>query len=205
MNPAWNQAAEDRIGGLIIVQGEVADFRFDSGAQNLTHSSDDVATHAKLAKRPLEVRLQMSCGLAQPVQPNRGAQVFRPCSTKGEVWGLRRHGCIPIDLALEACKNLAFAARTELEGDVIGRPIKKGEASVPSADHEVPAIVSTPADLNVDMRIARIPMIDRDPVELGAEIRFNVALQLAVNVLRPPSTGPSSGEMTKPNTTSIKG
>ena len=52
-------------------------------------------------------------------------------------------------------------------------------ADVAAVDHEIAAIIGAPAHQDVDVRIVGVPVIDRDPVEPGAEILFHVGHQFA--------------------------
>jgi len=44
-----------------------------------------------------------------------------------------------------------------------------------AADEEIPAVISTSPDQNVDMRIVGIPVIDPHPVKLRSKVALNIA------------------------------
>jgi hypothetical protein len=67
----------------------------------------------------------------------------------------------------------------QLQGDPLGGAVAKTPADVGAADHQVLAVVCPPADEDMDMGIVGIPVVDGDPIELGAEISFGVGHQLA--------------------------
>ena len=102
-----------------------------------------------------------------------------------------------LHLALQRRADLLLAARAELQGHALGGAISKSPADVLAADDQVLAVVGAAADQDVDMRIVGVPVIDRDPVELGAEVLLDVRISSRVKVLRSPSSAPSSGEMMK--------
>jgi hypothetical protein len=84
-----------------------------------------------------------------------------------------------INLAFKTRVNLMFATWPELEGDAVSRPVREAAADVFAADDEVLTIIRATTKENIDVGIVRIPVIDRDPVEPGAEIGLDVAHQLA--------------------------
>ena len=47
----------------------------------------------------------------------------------------------------------------------------------------------------MDVRVVGVPVIDCDPIELGAEIAFDFSISSRVKVLRFVHSGASSGEM----------
>ena len=70
-------------------------------------------------------------------------------------------------------------ARPELQGDALGGAVAKSLLDVVAADDQVRAVVGAAAHQDVDVRIVGVPVIDGDPVELGAEIPLDVGHQLA--------------------------
>ena len=72
-----------------------------------------------------------------------------------------------------------LGAGAELEGDALGGAIAKAVADVVAADDQILAVIGAAADQNMDMRVVGVPVVDRDPVELGAEIAFDIRHQLA--------------------------
>jgi hypothetical protein len=47
-----------------------------------------------------------------------------------------------------------------------------------AADDKVLTVIGAAPDEDMDMRIVRVPVIDRDPIEPGAEVPFDIAHQL---------------------------
>ena len=72
-----------------------------------------------------------------------------------------------------------LAARAKLQRDALGRAIAKTPADVFAADDQVLTVIGAAADEDMDVRIVGVPVVDRDPVELGAEILLDIEHQLA--------------------------
>jgi hypothetical protein len=53
----------------------------------------------------------------------------------------------------------------------------KALADVGAADHEILAIIRPPPDEDVDMWVVGVPVVNRDPIEPGAEIAFGIGHQ----------------------------
>src|SRR5258708_7187185 len=77
-------------------------------------------------------------------------------------------------LLFQGRTDFLFAARAQLQGDPLGGAIAKSPADVGAADDQVLAVVASPADEDMDMRVVGIPVVDRDPIEPGAEIAFGI-------------------------------
>ena len=90
-----------------------------------------------------------------------------------------------------------FGTRTKLQRDALGRAIAKTPADVFAADDQVLAVIGAAADEDMDVRIVGVPVVDRDPVEPGAEVPLDIGISSRVNVLRSPSSAASSGETMK--------
>jgi hypothetical protein len=71
-----------------------------------------------------------------------------------------------------------LAARPQLQGDPLGGAVAKAPANVVAADHQVLAVTGSSTDEDMDVWVVRVPVVDRDPIELGAEIAFGVGHQL---------------------------
>jgi hypothetical protein len=180
---------------------------------------DDVAAHGKLAKRILEAGLQgpegwsgrlrqgealkfRSSAEQQPAQlgifgASAGPQIRHAGGRVGDVAQrpVETGPALGIDLTLKARSDLVFAARSELEGHAVSRPVTEAAADVFAADDEVLTVVRATADENMDVGIVRIPVIDRDQSSLVPRSASTSRISSRVNVLRSPSAAPSSGEM----------
>ena len=75
-----------------------------------------------------------------------------------------------LDLLLQGGADFLLAARPQLQGDALGGAAAKPPADVVAADDQVLAVIGAAADQDMDVRIVGVPVIDRHPVELGAEI-----------------------------------
>ena len=64
------------------------------------------------------------------------------------------------------------------------RPRPHALADVVPRDHEILPVVGAAAQDDVDVRVVRVPVIDPDPVELGAEVFLGLAHQVAREALQ---------------------
>src|SRR6185312_4439870 len=83
------------------------------------------------------------------------------------------------DLSLKGHVDLVLAARTKLQRNALSRAIAKTAADVFAADDKVLTVIGAAADEDMDVRIVGVPAVDRDPIELGAEIPLDIEHQLA--------------------------
>ena len=105
-----------------------------------------------------------------------GTQVDDPTPLVGHALQPRIEAgpAVGVDLTRKSIVDLALASQSQLDRDaLLGTPAQP-LANIVLVDHEIAAIVSTSSKQYVDMRIVGIPVIDRDPVEAGAEIGFHV-------------------------------
>jgi len=84
---------------------------------------------------------------------------------------------VSLDLLLQGGADFPLAAWTELQSDALRGPVAEPLADVVAADHKVLAVVGAPAHQHMNMRVARVPVIEGDPVELRAEITLDVRHQ----------------------------
>ena len=87
------------------------------------------------------------------------------------------------DLALERKLDVAIGARPQLLRDEILGAGAHAFLDVVARYDQVLAIVGDAAHDDVDVRVLRVPVIDGDPIELGAEILLHLADQLAGEAL----------------------
>jgi len=83
------------------------------------------------------------------------------------------------DFLLQGRSNFQIATRTKFQRDTLFRAGSKSPADVVAADNEIPTVIGTPTDQDMDVGIVGIPVIDCDPVDLGAEIPFRIRHQFA--------------------------
>ena len=89
-----------------------------------------------------------------------------------------------LDLAVQAATDVTIGARTELLRDKILRPRPHAFADVVPRDDEVLRVVGTAAQNDVDVRVVGVPVIDPDPVELGAEVLLDLTHEIAREALQ---------------------
>jgi hypothetical protein len=83
------------------------------------------------------------------------------------------------DFGIEATLNVEVASRSELKGDQVAGACAQPLADVVTRNDEVVAVVRNASDDDVEMRVLGVPVIDRDPVELGPEIPLRLHHQVA--------------------------
>jgi len=86
---------------------------------------------------------------------------------------------LAIDLTFERAADLLVGARPQLLGDQVLGAVTQTLLDVIPVDDEVLAVIGTAAHDDVDVGMLGVPVIDGDPVELGAEILLGLAHQLA--------------------------
>ena len=74
--------------------------------------------------------------------------------------------------------DLEVAARPELESGEMRSAGAHAFADVVAGDHEVAAIVAFAAHDDMDVGIVGVPVVDPDPIKLGAEIPFGLPHQV---------------------------
>ena len=167
------------------------------------HGLDDVAADREVAQRVLDPGLERPaagrhlfgkpepfelCGPADQ-QPPQFRVFVRSAGTKiGDAGALvggvaecavETGPAVGLHLLLQGGADLVLAARPQLQGDPLGGAVAKAPADVVAADHQVLAVIGSSADEDMDVWIVRVPVIDGDPIEPGAEIAFGVGHQLA--------------------------
>ena len=115
-----------------------------------------------------------------------GPQVGDPCPVVGgdAQSPVEAGPTFGFDFLLQGRSNFLLATRPKLQRDTLFGTIPKPPADVVPADDEIPTVIGTPADQNMDMRVVGIPVIDCDPVEFGAEIPRGIAISSRVNARR---------------------
>ncbi len=166
------------------------------------HRADDVAALAHRSQRRLRLgrnrptsrgmRLSQA-ELVQHLQAPDQQSAFEPLVSSGRhvaqvdeaVAGV--FGELPVkpgpalltDLAGHALAHFQLGLRAEQVGGEIGGAAAQPVADVVASDDEVVPGVIDAAQNDMAVRIVGIPVIDRDPVELRAEVRFHARHQVA--------------------------
>lgn len=83
-----------------------------------------------------------------------------------------------IDLALYGCADVAFASEPNLERDPLLGPTSQSIADITAINNQIGAVIRDAAHENVNMGIVSVPVIDRYPVEFGAQILGHVGHQV---------------------------
>jgi hypothetical protein len=86
---------------------------------------------------------------------------------------------IGFDLGFQISPDLEIASRAELERRQMGGACAQTVADVVASNHQVATIVGLAPHDDMDVRVVRIPMIDSDPIEPGAEIPLGLRHQVA--------------------------
>ncbi|VTZ25775.1 hypothetical protein MPC1_2590002 [Methylocella tundrae] len=84
-----------------------------------------------------------------------------------------------VHLALQLAADLLLGLPPQFQGDDLAGPLADAVGDVVASDVEDAAVVHDAAHQDVGVRVAGVVMIDRDPVELGAEVGFHHLHQVA--------------------------
>jgi len=84
-----------------------------------------------------------------------------------------------LDLALQIAADVEIGARPQFLRDEIGGAGAHPFLDVVTRDDEILPIVGAPAQDDMDVRVVGVPVIDRRPIELRAEILCHLAHQVA--------------------------
>ena len=88
-----------------------------------------------------------------------------------------------VDLALERAADVEIGAQPQLLRDQVLGAGAHALLDVVARDDEVLAVVGDAAHDDVDVWMLGVPVIDGDPIELGAEVLLHLADQLAGEAL----------------------
>ncbi len=203
MQAAGHQSAEHRVGRILALQCKHGHVRLaPCPCHGPMHGLDDVAADREIAQRTLDPGFERPAtrrhlfGEAEPFElggpadhqpPQRRVFTWSARPKVGDAGALvdRITECpveagpaLGLDLLFQGRTDFLLAARAQLQGDPLGGAIAKSPADVGAADDQVLAVVASPADEDMDMRVVGIPVVDRDPIEPGAEIAFGIRHQL---------------------------
>lgn len=83
------------------------------------------------------------------------------------------------DLPLQLLKRLLGGGRAQLQPDQLFGALANAVSDVVAVHDEVRPIVAHASHDDVGVRVSNVMVVDRDPVELGAEVAFHVRHQVA--------------------------
>jgi hypothetical protein len=86
---------------------------------------------------------------------------------------------IGFDLSVQIATDLEIASRPELKRGEMRGAGAQSVADIVAGNDEVAAIVGLAPHDDMDVRVVRIPVIDSDPIKLGAEIPLGLRHQIA--------------------------
>ena len=172
------------------------------GFQGAMDAADDVATLPHGAQRRLQPRVQfpdarsLFRGEAHLLQPTQTTQTQGPVKlpphllrfgtqVEQTVLGLRDHRAIDlgepvlVDLGHKLAGLLAFRDRAKFQSRKRARPLPDAMGEVVAIDDEGFALIIATTHDDMDMGMARVVVVDGDPVELCAEVGFDAAHEVA--------------------------
>ena len=133
------------------------------------------AERLELAEAPDLERMKF-VGLA--VGPRREVDDAGAVAVAGEL-PIKIGPALGLDLAFERAADLVIGARPEFLRDQIPRPIAHAFLDVVAGDDEVLAVLAHAAHEQMDVGMVGVPVIDGDPIELGAEVLFHLPDEVA--------------------------
>ena len=121
-----------------------------------------------------------------------GAKIGDPAALVGDVAerSIEAGPAFGLDLLLQTGADLLLAARPQFQRDPLRCAAAKTVADVVAADDQVLPVVGAAADEHMDVGIVGVPVIDRHPIELGAEVALRVRHQF-------PSEGAKVGHLAR--------
>lgn len=160
-------------------------------AHGALHRADDVAAFAHRAQDGFGIALHGPHGghrLRQPhalqvlqaADQQAALRVLRnPLQRNDAEVGLALQAAVEagparlLDFPLQRLLDLAFAARPEPFGGQLAGPLAHPIGDVVAGDDEVAPDLVLAAHDDVGVWVAGVPVVDRDPVQAGAEVRFD--------------------------------
>src|SRR6266581_781809 len=198
-----DDAADDRRRGRAIVNPEARRIALTAfRAQCLVHRLDDVAALAQFAQGGLQLFAQLpaarrglagkphSFQLAKPRQPQsavgdaarigrRVPQVHETLAGLGDQRPVDAGEAILIDLGRELALLLDRGDRTEFERHQLARPLANTMGDVVAVDDQILAQLISAIDDDMNMGMAGIKMVHRDPIELRSQVTFEFRHEVA--------------------------
>ncbi len=210
--PLVEHPADNALGRLLAVQDVargMAVLGQSLALQRPVHGLDDVAAFAKLPQNWFGLwrhdpaagvdlsRQPHALQLACPVDQQRavlaervehvlvGAQVGELlASLLRDQHPVEPGEAVGVHLALQALCHLLLGLAAQLQGDDLARPLANAMGDVVAGDVESLAVVGDAPNDDVGVRVSGVVVIDRDPVELGAEVGFHLLHQIAGGLAR---------------------
>src|SRR5713101_8275244 len=198
-----DDAADDWRRGRAVVNPEVRRIALKPfRPQCLVHGLDDIDALAHLAQGGLQLFAQLpaawrglagkphSLQLAKPRQPQRAVgdaarigrrvpEVHETLAGLGDQRAIDAGEAILIDLGRELAPLLDFGDRTEFERHQLACALANAMGDVVAIDDQILAQLIPTVDDDVNMRMAGIKMVHRDPIELRSQVFFEPAHEVA--------------------------
>src|SRR5712692_4552070 len=198
-----DDAADDRRQGRAVVNPEARRIALKAfRPQCLVHGLDDIAALTHLAQGRLEFFAQSPaarCGLAgephslqlaKPRQPQRAVgdaarigrrvpEVHETLVGLGEQRPIDAGEAILIDLGRELALLLDRGDRTEFERHQLACPLANAMGDVIAVDDQILVQLISAVDDDMNMGMAGIKMVHRDPIELRSQVTFEFAHEVA--------------------------
>src|SRR5712664_1651930 len=198
-----DDAADDRRRGRAVVNPEARRIAREAlRLQRPVHRLDDVAALPQLAQARLQFFAQLpaarrglagkphSLQLAKPRQPQRAVgdaarigqrvpEVHETLAGLGDQRPIDAGEAILIDLGRELALLLDRGDRTQFERHQLARPFANAMGDVVAIDDQILAQLIPAVDDDMNMRMAGIKMVHRDPIELRSQVTFEFAHEVA--------------------------
>src|SRR6267142_24514 len=198
-----DDAADDRRRGRAVVNPEARRIAREAlRLQRPMHRLDDVAALAQFAQGRLQFFAQLpaarrglagkphSFQLAKPRQPQRAVgdaarigrrvpEVHEILAGLGDQRPIDAGEAILVDLGRELALLLDRGDRTEFERDQFACSLANTMGDVVAVDDQILAQLIPAVDDDMNMRMAGIKMVHRDPIELRSQVTFEFAHEVA--------------------------
>src|SRR6266852_5873613 len=198
-----DDAADDRRRGRAVVNPEARRIAREAlRLQRPMHRLDDVAALAQFAQRRLQFFAQLPAAwhlfggeshpleLAKSRQPQcavgdaarigrRVPEVKATFAGLGDQCPVDAGEAVLINLGRELAPLLDFGDRTEFERHQLACPLANAVGDVIAVDDQVRAQLIPTVDDDVNMGMAGIKMVHRDPIELRSQVFFELTHEVA--------------------------
>ena len=198
-----HHAADDRRRGRDVVKLEAHRIAIVAlGTHGLLHGADDVATLAHLAPRRLQPVAQFpdagclfgsKAHLFQFVETAQSQRsillapriIGRVAQIERAAFGLVQHRPIDageavlVDFGRQFAALLDLGDGAEFQSRQLARPFTDAVGEVIAVDDQILADVVAAVDDDMDVRMTGVEVVDRHPIQLRAEVGFELAHQVA--------------------------
>ena len=105
-----------------------------------------------------------------------GAQIGDPTALVGDVLqpAVEAGPALGLDFLLQGRADLLLTTWPQLQGHALSGTIAEAPANIGAADDQILPVIGLAADQHMDMRVVGVPVIDRDPIQLGVEVALGV-------------------------------